>query len=135
MNNINTFINTLEYEDVAKSYRWENQSCKQTFPAFVWVDAIADFLWNGLKTSEIENKYKSTLPRVTKDTNEMYINSLLRKMQLAKKQDSQMVQNNINYDELRAWIIARIDNITSKHYRSASKTGIKIIEEWMMLKK
>ena len=123
-------IRTQNYEEIGDSYKWENKKCKNTFPASLWVSALINFLYDGLNTNDLEDKYTNLMAKVNKKSNTMYINSLLRKMQIDGKQNSQRIRDYYSKQELEKWIVDRINQITKKHYTLAVPKAKKWIEDW-----
>ncbi len=93
-------INTIEYEDVAKSYAWDKKDTRGTFPAHLWINSLFDFLYYGLSTKEIEEKYTQFMKTIKRPTNYMYFNSLLKKMLISNNQNTKLIQSTYSDKEL-----------------------------------
>lgn len=124
---INDSMNELEI--IGKSYTWENRASKTTIPVQLWVEALIMVLYDQKSTTNVEELMTSLMPKVTKPSNNMYINSLLRKMYLDAETKTK-VSNFCSRDEFETWVVKRINNITNKHHDKASSNMKKLIGEW-----
>ena len=129
-NNITNVINFLDYEiEVTKSYKWENKECKNTFPVDQWIPILIDFLYNEKTPGNIEKEYVQFLPRVTRPTHNMYINSLLKKFYFSSTVNFKKIKK-FSEEEIENWIIKHINSIINKHYDKAVSKAKKIMDNW-----
>ena len=123
-------IKIQKYANIAKSYKWDDERCKNTFGPSLWVAVLIDFLYNATNTSSLEKKYTNLMVRVNKNSKEMYTNSLLRKFQLNSKQNFLKIRSHFSKEEIENWIVNWINSITKKHYKFAVPKAKKMIENW-----
>lgn len=124
---LNDIIRTIEYEKIGPSYKWENPNVKGTFHADQWVNATIDFLWYNKKVTEIEKEYTKKMPKISRSTNNMYIRSLLSKLQLESKQNFEYIRSKFSEEDIKEWVVKRINNIIEKHH----STAVKKAQKWM----
>ena len=127
-------ISNLTFEDIPKSYSWTGS--RGTFPPNWWSEILFDFLYTGMNTGKIEEKYRTTLPRASKTdnkSNNMYISVLLRRLLLTKESkgilksnsDLKSVQTAIN-----SYVTDIIEQATEKYNNSITKGWKEQIERW-----
>lgn len=111
------------------SYKWDNPNSKTTFPATLWVSAILDVIYFELSTTKVEEKYTQKMPTINAKTNNMYINSLLKKMGILTKPQVKL-SNYFSEIEVENWIVNRINEKTDLHYEETTNGMKKLISEW-----
>lgn len=128
INEINALATTHK-KSKSDSYEWDNPKSKTTFPPTLWVSAILDVIYFEISTTIVEKKYTQKMPTIKRPSNNMYINSLLNKMEILSK-PSIKLSDHFSEIEVENWIINRINEITDKKYEEATNSMRKLICEW-----
>ncbi len=130
-NNITNVINLLDYEtEVKKSYKWE-KPWRTTFPVDLWIPIFIDYLYKGKTTTEIEKEYTKISQNLTRDSNNMYICTLLGKFYFPKSNKIDVKKiNQFPKKQIENWIIEHINDVTKKHYKNSVPKAKKVINEW-----
>ncbi|WKX02775.1 protein NO VEIN domain-containing protein [Candidatus Mycoplasma mahonii] len=120
----------MAFEDISKSYLWNGS--RNTFPSNWWNDILMDYLHFDITTSDLEQKYRTTLKNASKTNNKsnnMYISVLLNRLLLLGAKGSLKKDN---YKDCKAAInsyVSQLLNEAGKRYKITKKWKEQI-ERW-----